>query len=75
MSDINRSDITTSDTLSPEIASYPFVAVPADLCIKLTPKQLLSVFGGTDRLNAERDPLKRLALYASSEPIYEQENA
>lgn len=37
------------------------VAVPSDPAVRCTREQLLSIFGGKDRVAAERDLLARLA--------------
>lgn len=63
MSDNYPDNLITSQ---PDNGDFCAVTVPSDPGVKLTLEQLLSVFGGADRLGAERDLLGRLALGGSS---------
>ncbi|MBI1258036.1 MAG: hypothetical protein GC204_11245 [Chloroflexi bacterium] len=70
MSD-NRSANSTSRPPDSPVAALTFVAVPADPRVEYTLDQLLSIFGGTDRLNAERDLIRLLALRTPLQAIQE----
>ena len=48
-----------ADNIHPSLRAS-FIALPSDPATRLTPDQLLAVFGGKDRIGAERDMLRRL---------------